>query len=159
VARAIDPEALNQFLTFLWAPDPNTLFKGIKTLPPAHVLTSSDNRIKLDEWWDVSFEEIEEGHRDEWWQQRVLETLDRVVEMEMVADVPLGSFLSGGIDSSAIVAMMKNHSNGRRVGTYTIGIEAEDLRYDIIPDDVEWARRVNQRLDTDYHEIMLQPNV
>jgi asparagine synthase (glutamine-hydrolysing) len=77
----------------------------------------------------------------------------------MVADVPLGSFLSGGIDSSSIVAMMKRHSNGRRIGTYTIGIEAEDLRYDIIPDDVLWARRVNQQLDTDYHEIMLRPDV
>jgi len=82
-----------------------------------------------------------------------------VVKLEMVADVPLGSFLSGGIDSSSIVAMMKHHSNGRRIGTYTIGIEAEDLRYDIIPDDVEWARRVNQKLDTDYHEIMLKPQV
>ena len=79
--------------------------------------------------------------------------------MEMVADVPLGSFLSGGIDSSGIVAMMKHHSNGRKVSTYTVGIEAEDLRYDIIPDDVEWARRVNQHLQTDYHEIMLQPSV
>jgi asparagine synthase (glutamine-hydrolysing) len=54
---------------------------------------------------------------------------------------------------------MKRHSNGRRVSTYTVGIESEDLRYDIIPDDVEWARRVNQHLDTDYHEIMLQPAV
>src|SRR5437867_6335655 len=55
--------------------------------------------------------------------------------------------------------MMKRHSDGRRVGTFTIGIEAEDLRYDIIPDDVEWARKVNQQLDTDYHEIILQPDV
>ncbi len=54
---------------------------------------------------------------------------------------------------------MKNHSNGRRIGTYTVGIEAEDLRYDIIPDDVEWARRVNQHLDTDYHEIIQKPAV
>src|SRR6185436_14379409 len=76
-----------------------------------------------------------------------------------VADVPLGSFLSGGVDSSSIVAMMKQHSNGRQVGTYAIGIEAEDLRYDIIPDDVKWARRVNQQLGTDYHEIMLKPEV
>lgn len=159
VERAIDPEALNQFLTFLWAPDPNTLFKGIKTLPPAHVLTFRDDQIKLDEWWDVSFEEIEEGHGDGWWQERLLETLDRVVGMEMVADVPLGSFLSGGIDSSAIVAMMKNHSNGRRISTYTVGLESEDLKYDIIPDDVEWARRVNQHFQTDNHEIMLQPSV
>ena len=157
VERAIDPEALNQFLTFLWAPDPNTLFKGIKTLPPAHFLTLHDDEIKIEEWWDVSFDEIEENRSEAWWQEQVLETLDRTVNMEMVADVPLGSFLSGGIDSSGIVAAMKNHSNGRRVSTYTVGIEAEDLRFDIIPDDVKWARRVNQHLDTDYHEIMLQP--
>ncbi|HEX8708517.1 MAG TPA: asparagine synthase C-terminal domain-containing protein, partial [Pyrinomonadaceae bacterium] len=111
------------------------------------------------EWWDVSFDEIEEGKGQAWWEERVLETLDRVVGMEMVADVPLGSFLSGGIDSSTIVALMKNHSGGRRVSTYTIGIEAEDLRYDIIPDDVVWARRVGQLLDTDYQEIMLKPDV
>ncbi len=79
--------------------------------------------------------------------------------MEMVADVPLGSFLSGGIDSSGIVAMMERHSNGRRISTYTVGIESEDLRYDIIPDDVRWARRVNEQLQTDYHEIMLKPSV
>lgn len=159
VEAALDPEALNQFLTFLWAPDPNTLFRGIKTLAPAHALTFHEDEIKLNEWWDVSFAEIEEGRSEAWWQEQVLETLDSVVRMEMVADVPLGSFLSGGIDSSGIVAMMKRHSNGRRVSSYTVGIESQDLRYDIIPDDVEWARRVNQHLDTDYHEIMLQPAV
>ncbi|HEY0376021.1 MAG TPA: asparagine synthase (glutamine-hydrolyzing) [Pyrinomonadaceae bacterium] len=159
VERAIDPEALNQFLTFLWTPDPHTLFRGVKKLPPAHVLTWHKNEVKVREWWDVSFDEIEEGRGEEWWRERVLETLDRVVRMEMVADVPLGSFLSGGIDSSSIVALMKNHSGGRKVSTYTIGIEAQDLRYDIIPDDVVWARRVNELLDTDYHEIMLKPDV
>ncbi len=159
VERAIDPEALNQFLTFLWAPDPKTLFKGIHTLPPAHVLTLRNNLVEINEWWDVSFNEIETERSEAWWQERILETLDATVKMEMVADVPLGSFLSGGIDSSAIVSAMKKHSNGRRVSTYTVGIESEDLRYDIIPDDVEWARRVNKHLDTDYHEIMLQPAV
>jgi asparagine synthase (glutamine-hydrolysing) len=159
VERALDPEALNQFLTFLWTPDPHTLFRGIRKLPPAHVLTLCDDELTVREWWDVSFDEIEEGRSDEWWQEHTLETLNRVVGMEMVADVPLGSFLSGGIDSSSIVALMKNHSNGRRVSTYTIGMEAEDLRYDIIPDDVVWARRVNELLNTDYHEIMLKPDV
>ena len=159
VQRALDPEALNQFLTFLWSPDPNTLFKEIKTLAPAHLLTFRNDRVDIDEWWDVSFDHIEEGRSESWWQERVLETLDRAVNMEMVADVPLGSFLSGGVDSSGIVAMMKRHSNGRRVSTYTVGIEADDLRYDIIPDDVKWARRVNEHLDTDYHEFMLNPSV
>ncbi len=159
VERALDAEALNQFLTFLWTPDPHTLFRGVKKLPPAHVLTWHKNEIEVREWWDVSFDEVDEGRGEDWWRERVLETLDRVVRMEMVADVPLGSFLSGGIDSSSIVALMKNHSGGRKVSTYTIGIEASDLRYDIIPDDVVWARRVNELLDTDYHEIMLKPDV
>ena len=159
IKAELDREALHQFLTFLWVPDPNTLFAGVKTVPPGHILTWRDNQLTVREWWDISFAEIEEGRSESWWREQVLETLDRVTKLEMVADVPLGSFLSGGIDSSTIVAMMKHHSNGRRVGTYTIGIEAEDLRYDIIPDDVQWARRVNQQLDTDYHEIMLQPDV
>ena len=159
VPRELDTESLHQFLTFLWAPDQNTFFKEIRTVPPAHVLTFRNDEVKVSEWWDVSFAEIDEGRSEAWWQERVLETLDRVVKMEMVADVPLGSFLSGGIDSSGIVAMMKNHSNGRRVGTYTVGIESRDLRYDIIPDDVRWARHVNRHLNTDFHEIMLEPSV
>ena len=159
VKPEIDPAALNQFLTFLWSPDPLTLFAGIKTVPPGHVLQFHNNEIKLTKWWDVSFDEIEEGKSEQWWRERVLETLDRVVKMEMVSDVPLGSFLSGGIDSSGIVAMMQNHSGGRSISTYTVGISSADLRYDIIPDDVRWARRVNEQLRTDYHEIMLQPSV
>ena len=159
VKAELDREALHQFLTFLWVPDPDTLFTGVKTVPPGHIVTWRNNDLTVREWWDISFDEIEEGRSEAWWREQVLETLDRVTKLEMVADVPLGSFLSGGIDSSTIVAMMKHHSNGRRIGTYTIGIEAEDLRYDIIPDDVQWARRVNQQLDTDYHEIMLQPDV
>jgi asparagine synthase (glutamine-hydrolysing) len=159
VKAELDADALHQFLTFLWVPDPNTLFRGIKTVPPGHLVKFRDDEVNIRQWWDISFDRIEEGRGERWWQEQVLETLDRVVKLEMVADVPLGSFLSGGIDSSSIVAMMKRHSNGRPIGTYTIGIEAEDLRYDIIPDDVEWARRVSQQLETDYHEIMLRPQV
>jgi asparagine synthase (glutamine-hydrolysing) len=160
VERAINLEGLNQYLTFLWTPDPHTLFRDIQKLPPAHVLTLRDGRtMSMSEWWDISFDEIEQGRSEEWWRERVLETLERVVRMEMVADVPLGSFLSGGVDSSAIVALMKKEDDTRRVATYTIGIEAEDLRYDIIPNDVVWARRVGKLLDTDYHEAMLKPDV
>ena len=159
IKAELDHESLHQFLTFLWVPDPNTLFRGIKTVPPGHLVEWRDGDINVRQWWDISFDEIEEGRSEAWWQEQLLETLDRVVNLEMVADVPLGSFLSGGVDSSAIVAMMKRHSRGRRIETYTIGMEAEDLRYDIIPDDVEWARKVNQQLDTDYHEIILKPDV
>ena len=159
IKPAIDPEALHQFLTFLWSPDPNTLFAGVKTVPPAHLLHFRNDEIELRQWWDVSFTHIEGGRSDAWWQEQTLETLDRVVKMEMVADVPLGSFLSGGIDSSGITALMQRHVGRRRISTYTAGIETQDLRYDIIPDDVRWARRVNEQLQIDYHEIMLQPSV
>ena len=77
VPRALDPEALHQFLTFLWAPDPNTLFQGIKTLPPATCSHCDDDEIKINEWWDVSFDEIEEGRSEAWWQEQVLETLEK----------------------------------------------------------------------------------
>jgi asparagine synthase (glutamine-hydrolysing) len=159
IAPRLNAEALHQFLTFLWAPDPNTLFDGVKTVPPGHYLQFKNGDLKLTQWWDASFDEIDDQRSDAWWQEQVLETLDRVVKMEMVSDVPLGAFLSGGIDSSGIVAMMDRHSNGQKISTYTAGIKSEDLRYDIIPDDVRWARRVNEQLQTDYHEILLQPSV
>ena len=159
IKASLNPEALHQFLTFLWAPDPNTLFEGIETVPPGHYLQLKNGEVKLTLWWDASFDEIDHHRSDGWWQERVLETLDRVVKMEMVADVPLGAFLSGGIDSSGIVAMMDRHSNGQPISTYTAAIKSEDLRFDIIPDDVRWARRVNEQLQTDYHEITLQPSV
>src|SRR5919112_2672042 len=159
VRAELDAVGLNQQLTFLWTPDPHTLFRDVWRLPPAHVLTWRDGVVTLREWWDVSFDEIEEGRGEDWWRERVLETLDRVVRMEMVADVPLGAFLSGGVDSSSIVALMNRHGDGRRVSTYTVGIAAEDLRYDIIPDDTRWSRTVARLLDTDYHEITLNPDV
>jgi len=159
VSAELNAEALHQFLTFLWTPDPNTLFAGIHTVPPGYLLKLRDNKLELKQWWDVSFEEIDESKDEAWWQEQVLETLDKVVRREMVSDVPLGAFLSGGLDSSGIVAMMQRHSNGRRVDTYTAGIESTDLRYDIIPDDVRWARRVNEQLQTDYREITLKPQL
>ncbi|HEX8353871.1 MAG TPA: asparagine synthase (glutamine-hydrolyzing) [Pyrinomonadaceae bacterium] len=159
VRPELDPEGLNQQLTFLWTPDPHTLFRGVRRLPPAHVLVWREGETRVSEWWDVSFDEIEEGRGEGWWRERVLETLERVVGMEMVADVPLGAFLSGGVDSSVIAALMKRRGGGRRVSTYTVGIEDEDLRFDIIPSDVPWAREVGRLLDADYHETMLRPDV
>ena len=159
VAPQINLEALDQYLTFLWTPDPHTLFQGIWKLPPGHFLLLKDGKSTVNQWWDLSFEEIDERKSDAWWTDSLLETLDRVVGLEMVADVPVGSFLSGGVDSSSIVALMKRHNNGRRVSTYTVGMLPEDLRHDIIPDDVVWARLVSEFLKTDYHEIMLQADL
>ena len=159
VKRELNIEALNQYLTFLWTPDPHTVFQGIRKLPPAHCALWRDGELQVREWWDVSFDEIEPDKNETYWREHTLETLDRVVNMEMVADVPLGSFLSGGVDSSSIVALMRRHSSGRQVSTYTVRLAPEDLHYDIIPDDARWARQVGQLLNTDYHEFTLAPDV
>ncbi len=159
VKGELDREGLDQYLTFLWTPDPQTVFKNIHKLPPGHFLQWKNGEVTERQWWDLSFDEIETGKSDAYWRDQILETLDRVVAMEMVADVPLGSFLSGGVDSSSIVALMANHSDGCKVATYTVGISPEDLRYDIIPDDAVWARQVGKLCKTDYHEITLKPDV
>lgn len=159
VSAAIDMQALDQYLTFLWTPDPHTLFKDIYKLPPAHYLKWKDGKVTQREWWDLTFENIDHNRDENYWREKTLDTLDRAVKMEMVSDVPLGSFLSGGVDSSSIVALMKSHTSGRPVSTYTVGTEQDDLKYDIIPDDAVWARKVGKLFDTDYHEIMLKPDV
>ncbi len=158
IKAALDPEALNQFLTFLWPVPPHTMFKGIYQLLPGHYMVWKDGDISMHEWWDLDFSVEESDLNGKLWSERVLDTLDRVTEMEMIADVPLGAFLSGGVDSSAIVALMAEHSN-QTISTYTTGISASDLEYDIIPDDVEWSRKVAELLPIDYHETLLTPDI
>ena len=158
VKAELDYEGLHQFLTFLWTVHDKTLFKDIFQLPPAHFLVWKDGEINLKQYWDLDFSQEESGKSEEFWRESVLETLDRAVQMEMIADVPLGAFLSGGVDSSAIVALMTKHSK-QNISTYTTGISAEDLQFDIIPDDVEWSRKVAEILPIDYHETLLTPDL
>jgi len=153
----LDQEGLNQFLTFLWTVYDKTLFKDIYQLPPAHFLVWRAGEISVKEWWDLDFSREEKGKSEDFWRSQVLETLDKAVSMEMIADVPLGAFLSGGVDSSAIVALMTRRA--KNISTYTTGISADDLEFDIIPDDVEWSRRVAKLLPIDYHETLLTPDL
>ncbi len=154
----LDLEGFNQFLTFLWTVPPHTLFKNVYQLLPAHFLVWRNGEIEINEWWDLNFDAEEKNADENLWRERVLETLDRVVKMEMLAaDVPLGAFLSGGVDSSSIVALMTKHA--ATVSTYTTGISQEDLSFDIIPDDVEWSRKVAKILPVDYHETLLKPDL
>jgi len=157
IRAELDFEGLNQFLTFLWTVHEKTLFAGIYQLPPAHFLVWKDGEISVKEWWDLDFSREEKGKSEDYWQAQVLETLDKCVSMEMIADVPLGAFLSGGVDSSSIVALMTKHA--KNISTYTTGISADDLEFDIIPDDVEWSRRVAKLLPIDYHETLLTPDL
>ncbi|MGI9037070.1 MAG: asparagine synthase (glutamine-hydrolyzing), partial [Pyrinomonadaceae bacterium] len=94
----LDLEGLNQFLTFLWTVAPHTLFKNIFQLLPAHFLVWKSGEIKIDEWWDLNFDAEEKNGDENFWRERVLDAIDKAVRMEMVSDVPLGAFLSGGVD-------------------------------------------------------------
>ena len=158
VSPELDHEGLNQFLTFLWPVPPHTLFKNIFHLPAAHYLVWKNGEITTKEWWDLDFSVEESGGDENYWSERVFETLDKVTEMEMVADVPLGAFLSGGVDSSSLVALMTRHSS-EKISTYTTGISADDLKFDIIPDDVEWSRKVAALLPVDYTKRCLRPTL
>ena len=158
IRAELDHEALNQTLTFLWPVPPHTMFRDISQLLPGHYLVWKDGEMTMKEWWDLDLSAEEQGRDENFWSESVLDTLDRVTQLEMVADVPLGAFLSGGVDSSALVTLMCRHST-EKISTYTTGISAEDLKFDIIPDDVEWSRRVAAMLPVDYHETLLTPDV
>ena len=152
----LDETALADFLSFLWVPDPKTGFRDILKLPPGHYAWATDEGISPPvQYWDLQF--AAEQRREDEWKELVAETVTRSVHRQMVSDVPLGSFLSGGVDSSAIVAAMAR--TGDPVSTYTIGFDREDLRHEIVPDDLRHARRVGKLFRTDYHERILEADV
>jgi asparagine synthase (glutamine-hydrolysing) len=151
----LDETALADYLTFLWVPDPKTAFREIRKLPPGHFAVVTEQTFSVHQFWDLAF--APENRSEDEWQREIAETIDRCVDRQLVSDVPLGSFLSGGIDSSAIVARMAAH--GHPVKTYSIGFDAKDLRHEIVPDDLRYARRVSAAFRTDHHERTLDPDV
>jgi asparagine synthase (glutamine-hydrolysing) len=153
----INETAVADFLTFLWVPDPDTLHDGIYQLPAGHHATYADGRLAVSQYWDASFD-VEPGRGADLWAGDVRQAVSAAIRRQMVSDVPIGSFLSGGLDSSAIVAEMSAASDVR-VPTYTVGFSAADLGHEIIPDDVRYARQVAEAFDTEYHERMLEADV
>ena len=148
-------DAVADYLTFLWVPDPDTMFEGVYKLPPGHYARYAGGRLSVREYWDVPFA-VEHAPEAEW-AERVRESVHGAVRRQMVSDVPLGSFLSGGVDSSAIVA--EATAAAGRITTYTVGFSREDLRHEIVPDDLAYARQVGTRFGVDYHERVLAPDV
>jgi asparagine synthase (glutamine-hydrolysing) len=148
-------DAFADYLTFLWVPHPDTIFEGVWMLPPGHCALSSGGRLRIRQYWDVPLEP-EEGSEEQW-ARELRRTVQESVRRQMVSDVPLGSFLSGGIDSSAIVA--EASSVVPRLTTYTVGFAAEDLPHEIVPDDVRYAREVGRLFGVDYHEETLRADL
>ena len=148
-------EMLPDYLRLLWVPDPDTLFEGIYKLPPGHWARFQNGELDIHQYWDLEFNVAERSESE--WTEIVQDKVHEAVRRQMVSDVPLGSFLSGGIDSSAIVAAMS--SDDEQVSTYTVGFSAEDLAHEIVPDDVKFSRQVAQEFNTDYHEETLSPAI
>jgi asparagine synthase (glutamine-hydrolysing) len=145
-----------EYLTFLWVPDPGTLFQGIQQLPAGHCARYARGELALTKYWDSSFD-VENDLSEEVWCERVRETTQAAIRRQMVSDVPLGSFLSGGLDSGAVVATMRGASP--RVTAYTVGFSEEDLAHEIVPDDLRYARSLARALDIDQRERVLSPEV
>ena len=154
---SLNRTAVADFLTFLWVPDPDTLHEGVQQLPAGHWASFEAERLLIREYWDMSFD-VDHGRKASAWAADVRNTVGAAIRRQMVSDVPLGAFLSGGIDSSAIVAEMSAATDGR-VPTYTVGFSAADLAHEIVPDDVKYARQVSQAFDTEYHERTLQADI
>jgi asparagine synthase (glutamine-hydrolysing) len=153
---SLRPEAISDYLTFLWVPDPDTMFDGISKLPPGHFGVYRNGRLELTQYWDLEFD-VDEGRSESSWAGAVETEVRDAVERQMVSDAPLGSFLSGGIDSSAIVAEMKAAT--ANVTAYTIGFSERDRSFEGIADDLRHARDIARLFDLDYHEQILEPRV
>jgi asparagine synthase (glutamine-hydrolysing) len=155
VPKEIDLPAINHYLTLQYVPHPATGFKGIKKLPAGHTMTIDLNadgtppKVEIKPYWELSYETIEKRTEKEW-VEKIRESLEESVRLRMISDVPLGAFLSGGLDSSAVVAMMAKHSS-TPVKTFSIGFN--EKKYNELP----FARKVAQQFKTDHKEFIVEP--
>jgi asparagine synthase (glutamine-hydrolysing) len=152
VPRTLDEEALDYFLRYGYVTAPATLFRHVRQLPPAHYLLSGRGSTVIRRYWDVEYGEEPEVSEDEW-ADRVLETLREAVKRQLVSDVPLGAFLSGGLDSGSIVALMSEITRDQ-VSTYSIGFTGRDAFHNELDD----ARFVAEKFGTRHHEILVRPD-
>ena len=152
VPRELDWEALRDYLTFHYVPSPKTMFRAIRKLPPASylVLDAAGGTPKIHRYWDLQFVP-DETRSEADWLDGLSWHLDDAVRSHLVSDVPVGAFLSGGVDSSTVVALMARAGTGR-VRTFSIGFEDADF------DELEHARRVAQRYGTDHYELVVKPD-
>lgn len=147
VERRINPVALNAYLTFEYVPTPLSIFEGIHKLPPGHLLILENGETRIERYWDFPLEHSEEDHRLEETDAvaRLRSALREAVELEMVADVPIGVLLSGGIDSSAVAAAMMQVSPGN-VQSFSIAMDDPSF------DESQYARLVARHLGTQHYE-------
>lgn len=149
VKKDINYEAIDHYLSLQYIPSPFTIFKNIHKLPPAHYLVLKNGQIKIQKYWQIDFNEKLNLSEDEW-KENIINKFKESVSLRMISDVPLGAFLSGGIDSSAVVAIMSELSS-EPVKTFSIGFGEADYN------ETQFARIIANKFKTEHHEFIVEP--
>jgi asparagine synthase (glutamine-hydrolysing) len=147
--RAIDPQALSDYFSYGYIPAPKTVYRDIRKLRPGNYLVASSSGVREVPYWNLSFAQVENRSEQEWC-ELLRNGLCEATRVRLMSDVPLGAFLSGGVDSSSVVAMM-SHLMKRPVTTCSIGFEEEEYN------EADFARQIAKRFHTDHHEQIVQP--
>ena len=147
--REVDPTAIHRFLTFLYMPGNQTLFKGILKLEPGHYLVVKEGKVICQQYWDLCFGTVANGQSLQQACADLRQLLDETVKDHLISDVPVGVLLSGGVDSTAVLSCAV-HETTKRINTFTIGFGGEEF-----DDERPFARLAAQRFGTDHHEITI----
>ena len=153
IDKRINCTAIHHYLTYQYVPSPDTIFEGIKKLPPAHYLLYDRNgNIRIERYWKLNFNSRQKNHADVQEFIDLIRTgLEESVKLRLISDVPLGAFLSGGIDSSLVVGIMAKLSR-KPVKTFSIGFEEKGF------DELYYARMVSDCFGTEHHEFVVKPD-
>lgn len=154
----IDEEALHYYLNFLWGPGPKTLFKGVFKLMPGHVLLWHDGQVEIRKYWEGRPSPGHQKRPEKDLARELRELLHAAVKRHLISDVPLGVFLSGGLDSSSLLALSARITN-RSMKAYTITFRSEDARHEQSDEDQKYARKVAQQFGADHQEIEVHPDI
>lgn len=150
IGRDIDTEAIHHYLSFMCVPAPLTAYRAIRKLEPGHSLRWKKGEIEIERYWQPDFSKKIDTTEQEAG-ERAIEILRDSVKVRLMSEVPLGAFLSGGIDSSAVVALMSQESS-EPVKTFSIGFEEQDFS------ELHHARRVAEHVGADHHEFIVRPD-
>ncbi len=149
VPREIDATALDAYLTYQYVPHPGTIFRGVEKLPPGQMAIYREGRLEFKPYWKPNFN-LQTNSTQAEASEQLTSLLESSVRLRMQSDVPLGAFLSGGIDSSIIVSQMQQLSD-RPVQTFSIGFSVAEY------DETRYAREVAEHLGTEHHELRVEP--
>jgi asparagine synthase (glutamine-hydrolysing) len=159
IEAELDAESLHQYLTFLWVPDPKTMFRGIYKLPAGHYALFHDGQLSISKYWDLTFPaaDVPYGRSEEDLAEEIRQRFRSSVRAQSISDVPIGAFLSAGLDSSSIVAMMSQAS--QPVRTYTITFPPKYRIGENTLDDPDVPARLARHLGCENHCIVVEPDV